>query len=202
MQRVEDGDEVVARAGERGRGRDVELQAVAEAGVPGLLLREVDRFLVVVEARHLRARIGLGHQPRRRAEAAADVRNPCADAELLLDAVKRGDPGGDQVGVVAGPEEPLAAGGDAQVVLVPAESCAAAEALLDVRLGLDRGHGQLERAADKRWAVLVRQRHRLLGRELVPLRRRVVRHEAAGGLGVEPLADVALGRPGLLRQVA
>src|SRR5204862_184200 len=68
-----------------------------------------DRLAVVVGADEVRLREGLRHQDRRRAVAAAHVRDGRAPLELLDDAVERGQPGGDQVRVVARPEEALAA---------------------------------------------------------------------------------------------
>ena len=54
--------------------------------------------------------------------AAADVGDPGALLEALDDAVERGQPRRDEIGVVAGAEEPLAAGVDVMVVLVPADA--------------------------------------------------------------------------------
>jgi hypothetical protein len=54
--------------------------------------------------------------------AAADVGDPGALLELCDDAVERGQPRVDEVGVVAGAEEALAALVDVMVVLVPAEA--------------------------------------------------------------------------------
>ena len=54
--------------------------------------------------------------------AAADVGDPGAALEALDDAVERGQPGRDEVGVVAGAEEALAAVVDVMVVLVPADA--------------------------------------------------------------------------------
>jgi len=54
--------------------------------------------------------------------AAADVGHLGAPFELLQDAFERREPGGDEVGVVAGPEETLAAGEDVVAVLMPADA--------------------------------------------------------------------------------
>ena len=54
--------------------------------------------------------------------AAADVRHAGAALELLDDAVERRQPRDDEVGVVAGAEEALAALVDVVDVLVPAEA--------------------------------------------------------------------------------
>jgi hypothetical protein len=53
--------------------------------------------------------------------AAANVGDVGAAGQLVLDPVQGRDPGADQVGHVAGAEEPLAAGEDVRVVLVPAD---------------------------------------------------------------------------------
>ena len=54
--------------------------------------------------------------------AAADVGDARAALELRDDAVERRQPAADQVGVVAGPEEALAALEDVVDVLVPADA--------------------------------------------------------------------------------
>ena len=69
---------------------------------------------------------------------AADVGDPGARFELLHDPVERRKPGGDQVRVVAGPEEALATVEDVVVVLVPADAVAAARRLGDARRVGDR----------------------------------------------------------------
>ena len=84
---------------------------------------------------------------------------------------------------------------------MPAEAGPTLEDLFDVRRRLQSGRRQLERSADECRAVLVRQGHRLLRGQLVALRGRVVGDESARGLRVQPLADVALARPGLLGQL-
>ena len=59
----------------------------------------------------------------------------------------------------------------------------------------------LEQAREVRRAVGLGEGDRVLGREGVPAGRRVVVDERAGGLCVEPLADVALGAGGGLRHL-
>ena len=112
----------------RGRRRDLELDAVGDAGLVRALARRLDRALVVVGADERRVRERLRHQDRRGAVAAADVGHRRAALELLDDAVERRQPLGDQVGVVPGPEEPLAAVVHVVDVLVPADAVAAARA--------------------------------------------------------------------------
>ena len=94
--------------------------------------------------------------------AAADVGDLRAAFELLLHAVERRDPLGDEVARVAGAEEALGAAEQPVVVLVPAHALAAAERLGDaVLVGVERGD-QLEGAEDVERAVLVGERERLL----------------------------------------
>jgi hypothetical protein len=54
--------------------------------------------------------------------------------------------------------------------------------------------GDLEEAGQVRRALLIREGHRVLGREREAPAGGVVLNVAAGRLGVEPLAHVALGR--------
>ena len=93
-------------------------------------------------------------------------------AQLVLDAVERRDPGRDEVGDVAGPEELLAADEDVVVLLVPADAGAGAERLGDPRLGLQRAERQHERAGHVDGAVRVGQREGLLLGQRVGLGRR------------------------------
>ena len=88
--------------------------------------------------------------------------------------LERGHPFGDQVGPVAGAEEPLRAAEEAVVVLVPAHSLAGAERLQDPVLVRVEGRDQLERTEDVDGAVLVGERERLLVRAACrcPSRRR------------------------------
>ena len=133
--------------------------------------------------------------------AAADVGDAGAALQVLDDAVERGQPGRDEVRVVAGPEEPLAAVVDVVVVLVPADSGAAACGVGDPRRIEHRAERDLEEPGQVGRAVVVGQRDGLLGREAVAGFRWVVLHVAAGGLGVEPLAHVALVGAGARREL-
>ena len=156
---------------------------------------------MVVGADERRLRERLRHQDRRRAVAAADVGDARAALELGDDAVERRQPRADEVRVVAGPEEALAAVVDVVHVLVPADAVAAAHRLLDPRRVDHRAERDLEEAGQVRRAVLVGQRDRLLGRERVAPALRVVLDVAARRLRVQPLAHVALGRAGARGQV-
>jgi hypothetical protein len=133
--------------------------------------------------------------------AAADVGHQRAALQLLHDAVERRQPGGEQVGVVAGSEEALAAVQHVVVVLPPAEAGAALRHVGDVRRVEHRPDGYLEETRHVRGAVLVGERDRLLRRQRVATAGRVVLHEAAGRLGVQPLAGVALGDVGATGQL-
>jgi len=124
--------------------------------------------------------------------AAADVGDPAARAELGLDAVKGRDPRRGQVRVVAGAEEPLAPVEDVLVVLVPADARARPEGLGDCGLVPRRAGHELEGAGQEGRAVLDREGHGLLRGQAVAPAGRVVLDVAAGRVGGEPLAHVAL----------
>jgi hypothetical protein len=117
------------------------------------------------------------------------------------DAVERRQPRRDQVGVVAGPEEPLAALVHVVVVLVPADSFAGPGGLGDPRRVDDRPEGDLEEAWQVCRAVRVGQRERLLGRKRVAAALRVVLDVPTGGLGVQPLPHVPLRSAGALGEL-
>ncbi len=134
--------------------------------------------------------------------AAADVGDGRAALQLVDDPVERRQPIGDEVRVIAGAEEALAPDVDVGVVLVPAVAGPAPRGLQDLRGVVHRPERDLEEAGQERRAVLVGQRHRLLGRQRVRARARVVRHVAAGGLRVQPLPDVGLARPGAFGEPA
>ena len=202
VQAVEHRHQVVAVAGVSGGGRGLEAHAIPDAGLLGPSPRGLDRAGVVVGADERRARERAGHQDRRRAVAAADVGDAGAALEPLDDAVERGQPGRDQVGVVAGPEEALAAVVDVVVVLVPADAGAAARGIGDARRVQHAAERDLEEPGQVGRAVGVGERDGLLGRQAVAALGRVVLDVAAGGLRVEPLAHVALGRAGARGELA
>src|SRR5690606_22117813 len=64
----------------------------------------------------------------------------------------------------------------------------------------DRG-GHVPGRRDEYRAVLVGEDHGLLGRQLVGIASRVVHDVATGGLAVEPVAYIALGASGPLRDL-
>jgi hypothetical protein len=127
--------------------------------------------------------------------AAADVGDPGAGQEALVDAVQRRDPALDQVSGVAGTEEPLAALEDPVVVQVPAHADAGADRGGHHGLVADAGGGQLEGAGHERGAALVGQRERLLVGEVVATVRRVVAEISAGGLPRQPLGEYRSAMP-------
>src|ERR1700722_1119559 len=129
VQAVERGGQVVAGAGEIGRGGDLEADPVGDAGVGGALAGDLDRLVVVVRAGEPGVRVFPGEQDGGRPEPAPDVGDFSADLEFGLQAVQRRDPGRDEVGDITGAEELLAAGEDALIVLVPAHPGTGAERL-------------------------------------------------------------------------
>ena len=202
VQAVEHRHQVVVLAGVAGGGLDLEADAIAHAGLLGAAAGGLDRLVVVVGADERRVGEGAGHDDRRGAVAAADVGDAGAPLELVGDAVERRQPRVDEIGVVARPEEALAALVDVMVVLVPAEAGPGAGGVGDPRRVQHRAERVLKQPRQIRRAVLVAERDRLLGRQAVGALARVVGDEAPGGLGVEPLAHVALGRPSACRQLA
>jgi hypothetical protein len=122
---------------------------------------------------------------------AADVSDAGTRAQFVLDPVQRGQPGGRQVGQVARPEEPLAPFEHLGVVLVPADTGAAAYGRRDPRFGAQRAEGELERPGYEDRTVRVGERERLLLGERVGAAVRVVLHITAGCLPPQPLVDVA-----------
>ncbi len=101
-----------------------------------------------------------------------------AGLELPHHAVQGGQPGSDEVGVVAGPEEALAALVDVVDVVVPADALAAPGRLGDARRVVHRAEGDLEEPGQVRGARLVGQRDGLLGRQRVARGVRVVRRRS------------------------
>ena len=85
--------------------------------------------------------------------AAAHVGHGRAALELLDDAVERGQPVADQVGVVARPEEALAAVEHVVVVLVPADARRRSWPLGDARRVVHRAQRDLEEAGQVGGAV-------------------------------------------------
>ena len=201
VQAVEHRHQVVALAGV-GSGRlNLEADAIAHAGLLGAQASGLDRLGVVVRTDEHRVREGAGHENRRSAVTAANVGDPGAPLELCDDAVERGQPRVDEIGVVARAKEPLAALVDVMVVLVPADARARAGGVGDAGRVQHRAERVLEQPRQIGRAVLVAERDRLLGRQAVATVRRVVGDEPAGGLGVEPLEHVALGRAGARREL-
>ena len=132
--------------------------------------------------------------------AAPHVGDGRALAEPVRDA-HCGQPLLDEVGVVPGAEEPLAAVVHVAVVLVPADTGAAAGGVGDPAGTGDRADGDLEQPRQERRARLVGEGDGVLGRERVAGRRGVVVHDRAGRLRVEPLPGVVRVRAGGHREL-
>src|ERR1700681_4168842 len=130
--------------------------------------------------------------------AATNVGHPRTALELFDHAVERGQPARQQVGVVAGPEEPFAALEDIVPVLMPPHSATSACSLDDARGIVHGPERDLEESGEEHGAVGICERDCLLRRERVPASLRVVFDKRTGCLSVEPLANVALRGPGAL----
>ena len=133
--------------------------------------------------------------------AAADVGDHRAALQLLDDAVERRQPLGHEMGAVVGGEAALRTVEQVVVVLVPADAAAFAEALGDPLPAVDGGDRALDHPRQVDRPAVVREHERVLDRQRVPVRVRLVGHVAAGRLGVEPLAHVALAGVGARRQL-
>jgi len=192
VEAVEEGDQIVVFAGIALGGSDLEVKAVGEALFRGCGAGQVDRFGVVVEAEELRGRVGLGHEDGGGTETAADVGNFAAALELAGDAVEGGDPGGGEVGEVARAEEALGSVEEIMVMLVPAHAGAGAEGVFDAVGVVEAGGDDLEGTGDEGGALLHGEGECLFGGKGVGGGGGVVGDVAAGGVGVEPFADVAL----------
>jgi len=196
VQAVEHGDQVVPAAWVGVGSGGLEPDAVGDSSLLSPRPHGRDRVVVVIGAEEARVRERLRQQDRRGAVAATDVGDAGAALEFGDDAVKCGQPGADQVGVVAGPEEALAPVEDVMAVLVPADAGAAAGGVGDPRCVEHRAQGDLEEAGQVGGTVFLGQRKRLLGRQRVAAAGGVVVHVAARGLRVQPFAHVALGGAG------
>jgi hypothetical protein len=133
--------------GELLRARDVERDSLGEARVGGEFAGDLDRLGVVVVAGERARGVGLGHQHRKVAVAAPDVRDPGPGVEFRVDAVERREPFADQAGRVAGSEEPGGATEQRGRMLIPADPAAVAEGLGQPGPDL-RGRGEGLEATD------------------------------------------------------
>jgi hypothetical protein len=150
---------------------------------------------VVVEPDEPRARVGLGHEDRRRAVPAADVGHRGAVPQHRVEAVDRWDPRRHQVGRVPRSEEALGPVEQVVVALVPADAGAGAEGgPHGVLVAADRrrdGHAPARRSR----ATVAQRGRRLLDprRQLVDVERVDVEAEAGvaahHALGAEHLAQ-------------
>ena len=200
VHRVEEADQVVAVLVRRGAVH-LERQPVGDPRLGGRLRRPPDGLLVVVHADERRVRERLRHQDGGGAEAAADVEHVDALLQPLDEAGDLGEPLGEQGVAVERAEEPLHAAEQARVVLVPGDALAGG---VPVRQLVDRrpdGGDGLVAAGHRGRAVVVGEDDGVLGRE--GERARLLRRTARSRRppGGEPLPQVALGQPGVLRQL-
>ena len=188
---VEDADEVIGPTAEAvGRG-DLEAHAIAEPGVGGTPAGGGDRLLVVVEAGHLGVGERCGELDRRGPVATADVGDATTRLELGDHPVESREPGRHELAGIRRAEEPLGADEQVVVVLVPAGALAGPEPARQRVLVLVHGRGDRHPAHEERRARLVGETGGLGGVEEEGAVPRVVGDVGAGGLGRQPLADVA-----------
>ncbi len=190
---VEQADEVVPLDRQCTGSRDLEAHPLGDPALLRRLACALDPTPVRVKARERRGGEGLGHDDRRGAVAAADVRHARPRLELLRHAVERGKPARHQVLPVPGTKERLRSGEQAVIVLAPRQAAAAPECFGQAILIREERREDVVRAQQVELALLVRERDRLLRRDGVSPGRIVVAHVTAGGLIAEPLAD----HPGL-----
>ena len=201
VQAVEHAHQVVAVAGILLCRVCRERDPIIDARFLGRLVCALDRRCVVVEAEEFGVGERLGHDDRRRSVAAADVGDLGAAFELLLHSIQGRNPLADQVGAVAGPEEPLGPAEQPVIVLVPAHALAAAEGLEDLIFVDVQRRDRVIDAEDVERAVFVGQRERVLVGQRVAVALGVVGDVAARRLVSKPLANVALGRARALRHL-
>ena len=165
------------------------------------LPRRFDGLRMIVVADEFGIRIRLCHQDRARAVAAAYVGDAAATPELFGDTIERRKPACQQVGVVAGAEEPLRTVEQALVVLAPFHPLAGAEIL-------DRAFAYMEEvthneigARQVHGTVGIGEDQRLLLFQMVFAGLRIVHDIAAGRLVAEPLAGIAFVGTGVARKL-
>ena len=201
VQAIEEGDQVVAGAGEILGACDLEPDAAEHASLARRLARRLDRLGVVVEADEGRVGERLGHEEGRGAVAAADIGHRRAPLELGDHAVERRQPLADQMRVVAGPEEPLGAAEQAGMMLVPADALAGAEGLGDLGLVVEHRGDDLVGAGQEGRPALIGEHGGLFGGHVEALGGGVVGDVAGGGLRGQPFAQIAFGETGALGQL-
>ena len=107
---------------------------------------------------------------------------------------------GNEVGIVAGPEEALGAREQALRMLVPADALAGSKRLGDLRLvEIDRLR-DIECAGEKRRRTLFRERHHLFGRKRKGIFFGVVIDVTGCRLAGQPFTHIAFVQPGFFCQ--
>ena len=124
--------------------------------------------------------------------AASDIGDLGAARQLLEDAVEGGEPGTDQMVVVARAEEARHRAKHAAGLLAPGDPAAGAKRLLDLWLIVEQRRHKIEASQHVDGAVLFGEHHRLLRRKREFPRRRIVGEIVRGRLVRQPLAQVSL----------
>jgi hypothetical protein len=122
--------------------------------------------------------------------------------QLGLDAVQGRDPLTGQVMQVARPVEALGAVEKVVVVLVPTDALAGLEGAKQLGQRAQRTHRGLETPGDEHGTVLLRHQQRLIRAHGIAVTFGVVGDVPTCRLCPQPLADVALGGAGALRELA
>ena len=200
VETVEEADEVV---GSRVllRVRDREVGAVRDSRLFCARLRGFDRRSVKVETVDCRLRVRVRHHHDRGPVTAADVGDPRAVLQPLLDPVERRDPRRREERAVAGTEEPFGTAEQTWVMVTPTEPTIALVRSAElVAVGRQRNQ-DVHTAGHERRCRLVGEKGADLVGHGVAVAGGVVRHEPGRGLAVEPLASepgIATDLPGQL----
>jgi hypothetical protein len=200
VQAVEECDqvEILARVADRVSDLEARIRSTCRRRFLGC---DTDRFVVIVVADELRIRICQRHQDGAGAVPAPDVGHLGSALQLVDDAVKRGQPRADQVGVVAGAEEAFGSLEEAGMMLTPLHARSGFEVAERLLERVERGLDDVVCAGHVDRAIRVGQAQRLLRTERPLVACGVVLDVSACALIAQPFADVALVGAGALRKL-
>src|SRR5579884_2433496 len=198
VQAIEERNEIIVLARIVLGFRDLETDAVGNAGILCALLGGFDGFVMIIEGKKLGLGIMLRHQNGGSAETAADIGHARAVLEFGFNTFERRNPVGDQIGGIAGTEESLSSDKQLRVMLVPAEALTGLEPFGQLLFRARGSQRHLERARHEAGTCFVRHGESLLIRKVELGIGCVVSHIAPGCLGAEPFANVAFRGAGAL----
>src|ERR1700759_3113294 len=132
---------------------------------------------------------------------ASDVGHTSSSAQLLLDAVQRGDPFLVDVGLVTGSKEPLGPAEKTRVMLSPRQAFSGPKTLGYQRLIMVDGRDGVETSDHCRRTVWIRKHRGLFSRKKKGVLRRDVGDVARSCLGTQPFAKLSLMEVGLFGEL-